>query len=101
MMKKMSLILMLGLGLMAQPLAVIETQAASRPQAPDSTGERCTTPARGSGVVVGRYTGITDIPSSVSFYRCFASIAECRSWLYGLRSKYTDGNAVLIGCERR
>ena len=39
--------------------------------------------------------------TTVSFFRCFTSMQECQGWLYTLRSKYTDGNSVLISCKKR
>lgn len=112
-MKRSAFVLMLGLGFLAQPVLTImdmsEVQAAVRKNVSEYAGSRCNTPPRGSGIVVGRYTGTMDNPIismgrenvTVSFLRCFASLAECQGWLYTMRSKYIDGNSVLIGCERR
>lgn len=58
-------------------------------------GKRCNTPAKGSGIVAGYFSGVTDNPiiSSdeyvpVDRYRCFKSMEECRGWLYTMESLY-------------
>ncbi|SDP04967.1 hypothetical protein SAMN05443582_103260 [Phyllobacterium sp. OV277] len=113
MMKRSALTLMLGLAFAAQPVISLmdmtEVQAAVRKNVSEYAGVRCNTPPRGSGVIVGRYSGTTDNPIismggdyvGVSAYRCFRSMEECRGWLYTMRSKYIDGNFVLIGCDKR
>jgi hypothetical protein len=112
-MKRSAVVFMLGLGFLAQPVLALtdmsEVQAAVRKNVSEYAGQRCNTPPRGSGIVLGRYTGTTDNPIlsmggdqvPVSFFRCFSSMEECQGWLYTMRSKYTDGNSVLIGCARR
>ena len=86
-----------------------QADAAVRKNVSEYAGERCNAPPIGSGIVFGRYSGTTDNPmisfgddqTTVSFQRCFGSMEECQGWLYTMRSKYTDGNSVLIGCKRR
>lgn len=58
-------------------------------------GQRCNTPAKGSGIVAGFFSSVTDNPivSSdgyvpVDRYRCFKSMDECRGWLYTMESLY-------------
>jgi len=112
-MKRSAFALLLGLGFLAQPILAFtdmsQVQAAVRKNVSEYAGQRCNTPPRGSGIIVGQYTGTTDNPilsmggdnTTVSFFRCFTSIQECQGWLYTLRSKYTDGNSVLISCKKR
>ncbi|MBB3238085.1 metallophosphoesterase [Phyllobacterium endophyticum] len=112
-MKKSTFALMLGLSFLAQPFFFLgdmsQVQAAVRKNVSEYAGQRCNTPPRGSGIILGQYTGTTDNPIlsmggddvTVSFFRCFTSMAECQGWLYTLRSKYTDGNSVLISCRKR
>ncbi len=112
-MKHVTRILMLGLAFAVQPallsIDLLQAQAAARKHVSEYAGERCNAPPIGSGIVFGRYSGTTDNPmisfgddqTTVSFQRCFQSIEECKGWLYTMRSKYTDGNSVLIGCKRR
>jgi hypothetical protein len=111
-MKRSEVVLMLGLSFLAQPFfagGMSQVQAAVRKNVSEYAGQRCNTPPRGSGIIVGQYTGTSDNPIlsmggddvTVSFFRCFTSMAECQGWLYTLRSKYTDGNSVLISCRKR
>lgn len=112
-MKRSVLVLMLGAALAALPLFpggdITGAQAAVRKNVSEFAGQRCNNPPRGSGVIVGRYSGTTDNPIismggdnvPVSDFRCFRTMEECRGWLYTMRSKYVDGNSVLIGCDRR
>ncbi|RZS88525.1 hypothetical protein EV217_0911 [Phyllobacterium myrsinacearum] len=112
-MKRSVLVLMLGAALAALPLFpgadMTGAQAAVRKNVSEFAGQRCNNPPRGSGVIVGRYSGTTDNPIismggdnvPVSDFRCFRTMEECRGWLYTMRSKYVDGNSVLIGCDRR
>ncbi|MEJ1118429.1 MULTISPECIES: metallophosphoesterase [Phyllobacterium] len=112
-MKRMTQILMFGMAVAIQPAllsaGITPAQAAIRKNVSEYAGERCNAPPIGSGIVFGRYSGTTDNPmisfgddqTTVSFQRCFGSMEECQGWLYTMRSKYTDGNSVLIGCKRR
>ncbi|MEP7457014.1 metallophosphoesterase [Phyllobacterium sp. SB3] len=112
-MKRFTQILMFGLAVCVQPALlsadISQAQAAVRKNVSEYAGERCTPPPVGSGVIVGRYTGTSD-NGMISFgdgmstiweLRCFTSMSECQGWLYTMRSKYTDGNSVLISCKRR
>jgi len=112
-MKRSRLVLLLGVGLVVQPLLAIsevsDVAAAVRKNVSEYAGQRCNTPPRGSGIVVGRYSGFTDNPI-ISFgsdqvpvfaVRCFTSLQECQGWLYTMRSKYNDANQKLISCQRR
>lgn len=112
-MKRSRLVLMLGLAIFAQPVFLAanmpDAQAAIRKNVSEYAGRRCNNPPRGSGIIVGRYSGTTDNPmismggdtAGVYAFRCFTSMAECQGWLYTMRSKYTDGNSVLISCKRQ
>ncbi|EJN01365.1 hypothetical protein [Phyllobacterium sp. YR531] len=112
-MKRITPILVFGLAVLLQPSLlsadISQAQAAVRKNVSEYAGERCNAPPVGSGIVFGRYSGTTDNPmisfgddqTTVSFQRCFGSMDECQGWLYTMRSKYTDGNSVLIGCKRR
>ncbi len=112
-MKRNAFALMLTLGFLAQPVLALtdmsQVQAAVRKNVSEYAGQRCNTPPRGSGIILGQYTGTTDNPIismggdnvSVSAFRCFTSMQECQGWLYTMRSKYTDGNSVLISCKKR
>lgn len=111
-MKRSKLILMLGLAVLAQPVllatSMSDVQAAVRKGVSEYAGQRCNTPPRGSGIVLGRYSGTTDSGgigdgdnSGISAFRCFSTMEECQGWLYTMRSKYNDGISVLIGCSRR
>lgn len=103
MIKRRCLGLFFVLGLLAQSFIDISAVHAAAPDnVSEFAGERCSPPRRGSGIVVGRYTGASNTSlTTQSFYRCFKSMNECQTWLYALRSKYTDQNAALIGCSRR
>lgn len=111
-MKHMTRIFMFGLAVCIQPAllsAGVSQAQAVRKNVSEYAGQRCSTPPPGSGIIVGRYSGTTDNPilsfggdtASVWAVRCFTSMAECKGWLYTMRSKYTDGNSVLISCRRR
>jgi len=111
-MKRSRLVFLLGIGLLAQPfLAVsdVKIAAAVRKNVSEYAGQRCNTPPRGSGIVIGRYSGFTDNPiisfggdwTPVFAVRCFTSMQECQGWLYTMRSKYNDANQKLISCQRR
>jgi len=58
-------------------------------------GRRCNTPKKGSGLVVGYFSGYSDDGfinddgyQSVDRYRCFPTLSECRGWMYTMESKY-------------
>lgn len=101
-MRKFIKILIIAMITLPQVIHVTTLQAAVRKNVGENAGERCNPPPIGSGMVFGSYTGTTDNPNkTMTFTRCFASIEECQGWLYTLRSKYVDGNSVLIGCKKR
>lgn len=73
-------------------------------------GARCSTPPRGSGVIVGVFSGVEESPFisdddarvPVDRMRCFSSMSECRGWLYTMQSKYTNaGPATIARCTMR
>ncbi|WP_267234745.1 metallophosphoesterase [Phyllobacterium sp. 0TCS1.6C] len=113
MMRKAVFAVLIASGALVNPaiptIGLDQADAAVRKNVSEYAGRRCNPPRRGSGIVIGRYTGTTDNPilsfggdtATISRYRCFETLAECRGWLYTMRSKYVDGNSVLIGCERR
>ncbi|MEK1890823.1 MAG: metallophosphoesterase [Phyllobacterium sp.] len=105
-------ILLAAIGLAAQPFLAItqvDSAAAVLKNVSEYAGRRCNTPPRGSGIIIGYYSGTTDNPiisfggdeAPVTAVRCFTSMQECQGWLYTMRSKYNDGPSVLIRCERR
>ncbi|WP_297322308.1 hypothetical protein [uncultured Bartonella sp.] len=70
-------------------------------------GQRCNTPKRGSGIIAGYFSGVTDNPivSSdglvpVDRYRCFKSMDECRGWLYTMESLYGSPPPTATICTR-
>lgn len=75
----------------------------------EHAGERCNTPPRGSGVIVGIFSGETESPfltdgdarMPVDRYRCFTSMEECRGWLYTMQSKYDAGAPRAASCRIR
>jgi hypothetical protein len=76
----------------------------------ETAGERCSTPPRGSGVIVGVFSGVKESPFltdddarvPVDRYRCFTSMPECKGWLYTMQSNYSDAGAPRAAfCERR
>ncbi|WP_343313883.1 metallophosphoesterase [Brucella sp. BE17] len=72
-------------------------------------GQRCSTPPRGSGVIFGQFSGVDDSPFigsdglvPVDRMRCFATMSECKGWLYTMQSKYTNaGTARIVRCMKR
>lgn len=79
----------------AQFMIPIAQGANIRKNVDEYAGKRCNTPAKGSGIVAGYFSGVTDNPiiSSdeyvpVDRYRCFKSMKECRGWLYTMESLY-------------
>ncbi|MFC4626076.1 hypothetical protein ACFO1V_12810 [Daeguia caeni] len=73
-------------------------------------GARCSTPPRGSGIIVGVFSGVDDSPIlsnndgriPVDRMRCFSTMNECRGWLYTMQSKYTNaGPATIARCTVR
>lgn len=69
--------------------------AGIRKNVDEYAGTRCNTPRKGSGIVAGYFSGVTDNPIvtsddfvPVDRYRCFKTMAECRGWLYTMESLY-------------
>lgn len=71
-----------------------EVSAAVRKDVSEYAGERCNTPPKGSGAIVGIFYGYDDRNLSddrnvmVNRYRCFKTMSECQGWLYTMNSKY-------------
>ncbi|MFC0245211.1 hypothetical protein ACFOLL_05620 [Falsochrobactrum ovis] len=87
-----------------------EAWAQVRKDVSEFAGERCNTPPRGSGVVVGQFSGVDDSPFvsggdgrvPITRFRCFASMEECKGWLYTMQSKYSNaGPPSLVRCDVR
>ena len=97
--------------LIAFPLLVPATlaEAQVRKDVSEYAGQRCNTPPRGSGIIVGQFSGVDDSPfvSSdglvpVDRFRCFQTMSECKGWLYTMQSKYTNaGAATVVRCTKR
>ncbi|MGU3574734.1 metallophosphoesterase [Brucellaceae bacterium C25G] len=75
-----------------------EASAAVRKDVSEFAGERCNTPPKGSGAVVGIFNGYEDRVLSydskvtINRYRCFKTLDECQGWLYTMNSKYLATN---------
>lgn len=71
-----------------------EASAAVRKDVSEFAGERCSTPPKGSGAIVGMFYGYdnrfisADSNVMVNRYRCFRTLSECQGWLYTMNSKY-------------
>ncbi|WP_295966027.1 hypothetical protein [uncultured Bartonella sp.] len=81
--------------------------AGIRKNVDEYAGTRCNTPAKGSGIVAGYFSGLTDNPivSSDGFvpvdrFRCFKSMDECRGWLYTMESLYGSPPPTATLCTR-
>lgn len=66
-------------------------------------GERCNTPPKGSGIIVGYFSGSQFGASvsqesyhQVSRYRCFKNLEICKGWLYTMNSLYSDAGPPTI-----
>ncbi len=93
-------------GLLSLPAEA--AQAAVRKDVSEYAGQRCNTPPRGSGVIVGIFQGYgesvfnnDDSPEVISRYRCFRSMEECRGWLYTMQSLYSAGMPRAVKCIKR
>ena len=93
-----------------QSASVHNSAGVSRKDVSEFAGQRCNTPPRGSGVIVGQFSGVDESPFigsgdalvSVDRYRCFSSMEECRGWLYTMQSLYTNaGTPSLVRCTKR
>lgn len=100
----------LSLALPATVAVMTEAQAQIRKDVGEFAGQRCSVPPRGSGVIVGRFSGVDDSPFisggdglvPVDRIRCFTSMSECRGWIYTMQSKYTNaGPATVARCYKR
>ncbi len=94
-------------GLVALP---ISAEAQVRKDVSEYAGQRCNVPKRGSGIIVGQFSGVDDSPFltggdgliPIDRVRCFTTLSECKGWLYTMQSKYTNaGAATLVRCTRR
>ncbi|MBB6260342.1 hypothetical protein FHS77_000866 [Paenochrobactrum gallinarii] len=75
---------------------VQNSAAAVRKDVSEHAGKNCTTPPKGSGVVVGLFTGTAerkffpyDSNTSLNRYKCFTSMSECQGWLYTMNTLYS------------
>jgi len=84
--------------------------AAVRKNVSEFAGKRCNTPPKGSGIIVGQFSGVDDSPFisdgdglvPIDRFRCFTSIEECQGWLYTMQSKYTNaGLPTVVRCSKR
>ncbi|KXF79461.1 metallophosphoesterase [Paramesorhizobium deserti] len=95
--------------------AILQSFASSAPaeaavlkNVSEYAGQRCNTPPRGSGVVVGIFHGVKESPFisdndarvPVDRFRCFTSMEECQGWLYTMQTKY-DAGIPTTSCRRR
>lgn len=85
-----------------------QADAAVRKNVSEYAGQRCNTPPRGSGVIVGIFDGLgesgfvsSDYPETISRYRCFSSMDECKGWLYTMQSLYSAGLPRAAKCLKR
>lgn len=85
-----------------------QADAAVRKNVSEYAGQRCNTPPRGSGVIVGIFDGLgesafvsSDYPETISRYRCFSSMDECKGWLYTMQSLYSAGLPRVAKCLKR
>lgn len=94
-------------GLVALPMLA---EAQVRKDVSEYAGQRCSVPKRGSGIIVGQFSGVDDSPFitggdglvPIDRVRCFSSMSECKGWLYTMQSKYTNaGAATLVRCTKR
>lgn len=85
-----------------------QADAAVRKNVSEYAGQRCNTPPRGSGVIVGIFDGLgesafisSDYPETISRYRCFSTMDECKGWLYTMQSLYSAGLPRAAKCLKR
>lgn len=83
-------------------------QAAVLKNISEFAGQRCNPPPSGSGVIVGIFEGagdsqfnFSDVPQTISRYRCFSSLEECKGWLYTMQSLYSANGPRAAKCLRR
>lgn len=77
--------------------AYLPAHAAVLKNVSEYEGERCNTPPKGSGIIVGYFWGFkygTSISNEsyfkVSRYRCFKNMELCKGWLYTMNSLYSE-----------
>ncbi|WP_337961953.1 MULTISPECIES: hypothetical protein [Brucella/Ochrobactrum group] len=103
---------LVALPLATAPISANMTSAHAqvRKNVSEFAGQRCNTPPRGSGVIVGQFSGVDDSPFvsggdglvPIDRFRCFKTMAECKGWLYTMQSKYTNaGAATVVRCTKR
>ncbi len=111
-MKISSLTILISITLALPTFVSVTTNAEAqvRKDVSEYAGRRCNTPPRGSGIIVGQFSGVDDSPFisdgdalvPIDRYRCFTSMSECKGWLYTMQSKYTNaGPATLARCVKR
>lgn len=90
--------------------SVTTASAQVRKNVSEYAGQRCNTPPRGSGVIVGQFSGVEDSPFvsdgdglvPIDRFRCFKTMSECKGWLYTMQSKYTNaGLPTVVRCTKR
>ena len=88
----------------------ISAEAQVRKDVGEFAGKRCNVPRKGSGIIVGQFSGVDDSPFisggdglvPIDRVRCFSSMSECKGWLYTMQSKYTNaGIPTLVRCTKR
>ncbi|MDH7792917.1 hypothetical protein QBD00_003839 [Ochrobactrum sp. AN78] len=89
---------------------VTTANAQVRKNVSEFAGQRCNTPPRGSGVIIGQFSGVDDSPFvsdgdglvPIDRFRCFKTMSECKGWLYTMQSKYTNaGLPTVVRCTKR
>lgn len=76
--------------------------------ASEYSGERCSTPARGSGIVAGFFRGWEQTPFQhrgsglmpVERFRCFKTMNDCNSWLKTMTHLYNDKTIDASKCTK-
>lgn len=71
-------------------------------------GKRCSTPAKGSGIVAGFFRGWEQTPFQnrgsglmpVERYRCFDTMNECKSWLKTMNYLYNEKTIDASMCTK-
>ena len=99
----------LALALPALVPATTGANAQVRKDVSEHAGRRCSAPPKGSGIILGQFSGVDDSPMvsmdgivPVDRMRCFTNLSECKGWLYTMQSKYTNaGPATVARCIKR
>lgn len=111
-MQRAFLTALIALPLVAAPISasVNSAHAQVRKDVSEFAGQRCNTPPRGSGVILGQFSGVDDSPfvsggdglAPIDRFRCFTTMSECQGWLYTMQSKYTSaGLPTVVRCTKR